>query len=98
MKKFKLLDFKELAEKQPTYAQANGLDLVIIKYGTEVSVLYGRCLHRGALMADGFIEGDNLICGVHGWDYPCSQVFDCIQNNTSFLIQHFKVFYYYFLP
>ena len=20
-------------------------------------------------MADGYIEGDNLICGVHGWDY-----------------------------
>ncbi len=34
-----------------------------------VSVLYGRCLHRGALMADGRIEGENLICGLHGWDY-----------------------------
>ena len=22
-----------------------------------------------ALMADGAIEGDNIICGVHGWDY-----------------------------
>jgi glutamate synthase domain-containing protein 2 len=32
-------------------------------------VLYGRCVHRGALMADGHVEGDNLICGVHGWDY-----------------------------
>lgn len=20
-------------------------------------------------MADGFVQGDNLICGLHGWDY-----------------------------
>ena len=50
-------------------AEVNGLDLVIVRYGEEVSVLYGRCLHRGALMADGHIDGENLICGVHGWDY-----------------------------
>ena len=35
----------------------------------EVSVLYGRCLHRGALMADGEAHGDDIVCGVHGWDY-----------------------------
>ena len=29
----------------------------------------GRCPHRGALLADGRVEGANLICGVHGWDY-----------------------------
>jgi hypothetical protein len=40
-----------------------------MKLDTEVSVLYGRCLHRGVLMADGHLDGDNLICGVHGWDY-----------------------------
>jgi glutamate synthase domain-containing protein 2 len=33
------------------------------------SVLYGRCLHRGALLADGHVAGDNLLCGLHGWDY-----------------------------
>lgn len=69
MTKYKLLEFDTLEEKQPTYAQVNGLDLVVIKFDTTASVLYGRCLHRGALMADGHIDGHNLICGVHGWDY-----------------------------
>ena len=23
----------------------------------------------GALVADGYVEGDNLICGVHKWDF-----------------------------
>jgi len=69
MKEVKLCSFKELEEKQPTGKQVNGLDLVVVKYGDEISVLYGRCMHRGALMADGFVDGDNLICGLHNWDY-----------------------------
>ncbi len=65
----KTLKFSELQDRTPAHFQINGLDLVIIRYDDKVSVLYGRCLHRGALMADGHIEGNNLICGVHGWDY-----------------------------
>ena len=65
----KIIRFNDLAEKEPKHHQINGLDLVIIRYEGKVSVLYGRCLHRGALMADGHIDGHNLICGVHGWDY-----------------------------
>lgn len=64
-----LIEFQLLEEKKPVHKQINGLDLVIVKYGKNVSVLYGRCLHRGALMADGHIEGENLICSLHGWDY-----------------------------
>jgi glutamate synthase domain-containing protein 2/nitrite reductase/ring-hydroxylating ferredoxin subunit len=58
-----------LKNKQPEHALVNGLDLVIVKFDDDISVLYGRCLHRGALMSDGHIDGHNLICGVHGWDY-----------------------------
>ncbi len=68
-KKITLCALSDLDDKSPTHKQVNGLDLVVIRYEDKVSVLYGRCLHRGALMADGHIEGDNLICGVHGWDY-----------------------------
>jgi glutamate synthase domain-containing protein 2 len=61
--------WSELGEREPAYALVADVDLVVIRYGDEVSVLHGRCLHRGALMADGRVEGDNLICGLHGWDY-----------------------------
>ncbi|WP_179338727.1 glutamate synthase-related protein [Winogradskyella ludwigii] len=59
----------QLENKQPEHALVNGLDLVIVKFDDAISVLYGRCLHRGALMSDGHVDGENLICGVHGWDY-----------------------------
>ena len=64
-----LCRFDELEDRSPAHALAAGVDLVIIRYDDQVSVLYGRCAHRGALMADGHIEGNNLICGVHGWDF-----------------------------
>ncbi len=65
----KSIRFSELEDRQPKHHLINGLDLVILRYDDNVSVLYGRCLHRGALMSDGYVEGDNLICGLHGWDY-----------------------------
>jgi nitrite reductase/ring-hydroxylating ferredoxin subunit len=53
------------------HANVEDVDLVVVRWpdGEGVSVLYGRCVHRGALMADGHIEGDNIVCGVHSWDY-----------------------------
>ena len=69
MNKIEICKFSELADRHPQHALVENIDLVVIRYDDNVSVLYGRCLHRGALMADGHIDGDNLICGVHGWDY-----------------------------
>jgi len=65
----KVAQWSELKDRQPAYALLADVDLVVIRHGSDVSVLYGRCLHRGALLSDGSIEGENLICGVHGWDY-----------------------------
>ena len=59
-----------LKDRKPSGARVENTDLVIVRYDDEVSVLYGRCLHRGALLEDGFVDDrDNLICGVHNWDY-----------------------------
>ncbi len=61
--------WSELPDREPVGAQVEGLELVIVRRGEELSVLYGRCQHRGALLADGRVEGENLVCGLHGWDY-----------------------------
>jgi glutamate synthase domain-containing protein 2 len=65
----KVATWSELADRQPVYALVANVDLVLIRHDEQVSVLYGRCLHRGALLADGFVRGQDLICGVHNWDY-----------------------------
>jgi len=64
--------YSSLALNQPAHALVEGVDLVIVRYGeseSDLSVLYGRCAHRGALLSDGHVQGHNLICGVHNWDF-----------------------------
>ena len=71
MKKIRIAVWDDLEPLSPAYALVANVDLVVIRWQEEeqASVLYGRCLHRGALMSDGSIEGKDLICGVHQWDY-----------------------------
>jgi len=69
MTKIEICKVIELKDRQPKHVLIENIDLVVIRYDQNVSVLYGRCLHRGALLADGFIDGDNLVCGLHNWDY-----------------------------
>ncbi len=83
MSKIKVAAWSELKDREPAYALAANVDLVVIRYGEEVSVLYGRCLHRGALLSDGSIAGENLICGVHGWDYRCDSGISEYNNAES---------------
>ena len=69
MNKVRIAEWNDLEDRKPAYALVANVDLVIIRFDDDVSVLYGRCLHRGALLSDGRVEGDDLICGVHDWDY-----------------------------
>ena len=61
--------WSEVPDRVPTGATADGVELVIVRRDDVPHVLYGRCLHRGALLGDGRVDGDDLICGLHGWDY-----------------------------
>ena len=69
MNKTQIARWDEVEDRQPLYALVENVDLVIVRWDGQVSVLYGRCLHRGALLADGEVRGDDLVCGVHNWDY-----------------------------
>ncbi len=62
-------ELSALPEGAPYATRVSGVDIVLIRQDEDVSALYGRCAHRGALMADGHLEGDLLVCGVHGWRY-----------------------------
>lgn len=68
----KVAVWSELQEQVPKHGRVGEVDLVVVRRASEAIVLYGRCLHRGVLMADGHVEGENLICAVHGWDYRLS--------------------------
>ena len=53
MNRIAIKSMAELPDRQPVYVLVGEVDLVVVRYDQSVSVLYGRCLHRGALLADG---------------------------------------------
>ena len=69
MNRIRIATWSEVPDRVLTGATVENIDLVIVRRDDEHSVLYGRCLHRGARLADGEIVGDDIICGLHGWDY-----------------------------
>ena len=75
--------WSEIQDRMPIGADVDGVALVIVRRGDEHSVLYGRCQHRGALLADGHVDGDNLICGLHGWDYRIDTGVSAYNNAES---------------
>jgi nitrite reductase/ring-hydroxylating ferredoxin subunit len=66
MKAHRIASLEDIPEREPFGALVENVDLVIVREGEELSALYGRCPHRGAMLADGRVAGDDLICGVHG--------------------------------
>ncbi|MGI9646507.1 MAG: glutamate synthase-related protein, partial [Ilumatobacteraceae bacterium] len=69
MQPIEVAKWSEVPDRQPVGALVENIDLVIVRFDDNHSVLFGRCLHRGAHMSDGYIDGNNLICSLHGWDY-----------------------------
>ncbi len=69
MQPIAIAQWNDLPDREPVGALVDNVDLVIVRWDDNHSVLYGRCLHRGALLGDGHISGNNIICGLHGWDY-----------------------------
>ena len=83
MKKVSVANWDSLEDRSPTHALVANVDLVITRFDDTVSVLYGRCAHRGALMSDGHVDGDDLICGVHGWDYRIDTGISAYNNSET---------------
>jgi methylamine---glutamate N-methyltransferase subunit C len=83
VRRARVATWSALKDRVPEYALVGGVDLVVIRFDDSVSVLFGRCHHRGALLADGHIDGPNLICGVHGWDYRYDTGVSEYNNNEA---------------
>ncbi|MDH4117687.1 MAG: glutamate synthase-related protein [Acidimicrobiia bacterium] len=79
----RIATWSELEDRTPAGALVGNVDLVVVRTGDSVSVLYGRCLHRGALLADGNVRGEDLICGVHGWDYRVETGVSAYNNSEA---------------
>jgi nitrite reductase/ring-hydroxylating ferredoxin subunit len=77
--KTRLVALDDLADRTPSVVSVDGVDLMVIRDGEQAFVLYGRCLHKGAPLANGTVVGRKIICAWHGWGYR----YDSGQSDSS---------------
>ena len=59
----------ELRGAGPFAASASGVDVVLVRTRSGWRAFQGRCPHQGALLGEGEIEGDALVCRNHRWRF-----------------------------
>jgi cytochrome P450/nitrite reductase/ring-hydroxylating ferredoxin subunit len=62
----KLID---LRGAEPLAVSANGVDVVLARTQAGLRAFEGRCPHQGALLGEGEIVGDALVCRNHRWRF-----------------------------
>ncbi len=59
----------ELVADRPCPAAADGVELVLVQSASGLRAYEARCPHRGTLLSEGDIVGDELVCRAHGWRF-----------------------------
>ena len=71
----------ELTDK-PHQAVLFGEEYVVWRTADgSVHAAFDLCPHRGARLSQGWLTGDRLVCGYHGWQYDASGRCVCIPQN-----------------
>ncbi len=65
----KILDVGQLKPGQITTVTVKGHDLCLANYQGEFFALDNKCPHRGGQLGDGQLNGPDVICPLHGWDF-----------------------------
>jgi cytochrome P450/nitrite reductase/ring-hydroxylating ferredoxin subunit len=60
---------RDLIGSGPFALSANGLDVALVRTSAGWRAFQGRCPHQGALLGEGEIEGEKLVCRNHRWRF-----------------------------
>lgn len=69
MARVRALDVGELAPGGTAFATVDGIDVAIFHRGAEIFAIGNECPHQGGSLCDGPVEGDIVICPLHGWEF-----------------------------
>ncbi len=59
----------QLSGNGPFALSANGIAVVVLRTPTGLRAYEGRCPHQGALLGEGELEGDEIVCRNHRWRF-----------------------------
>lgn len=67
---FKVCKYTDLKEKIGKRFFVNDVDVAVFKVDSKIYALANMCIHqKAAIIYDGFIEDNNVICPAHGWQF-----------------------------
>ncbi len=62
----------EVAPGRPYAVSAGGIDLVLLRTSGGLRAYEARCPHQGALLSEGEVEGQALVCRNHRWRFDAA--------------------------
>ena len=65
----RVANLDELHGDGPHALSADGFDVVVVRTPAGVRAFEGRCPHQGALLGEGELDGDTLVCRNHRWRF-----------------------------
>ncbi|HUY18066.1 MAG TPA: non-heme iron oxygenase ferredoxin subunit [Candidatus Binataceae bacterium] len=90
MAKFKLAQRDEIPDGQRgLVVEAAGRQIAIFKVRDQFYAVDNRCLHEGASLGDGFLEGECITCPWHGWQYDV--VSGASRNHPTLRLRTFQL-------
>ena len=69
MARMRALDLAELPPGKTALVTVGGIDVALFRRGEEVFAIGNECPHQGGSLCDGAVEGDIVICPLHGWEF-----------------------------
>src|SRR5439155_22153056 len=67
-----ILGAERLTGAGPHAVSAGGHDLILLRSGGGPRVYQGRCPHQGALLGEGELDGNTLVCRNHRWRFDAT--------------------------
>lgn len=64
-----ILNADDLPAGKTIVVTVNGRDIALVNFDGTFFALENTCPHRGGQLGDGKLDGCNLICPLHGWDF-----------------------------
>ena len=68
----KVLSLAQLPADSTVEVMIGGYPIALCHVGGEVHALWGTCPHQGGPLGHGAINGENVSCPWHGWEFNCA--------------------------
>jgi nitrite reductase/ring-hydroxylating ferredoxin subunit len=65
----KAMPVAAVASGKGALASVNGRDVAVFRRGDEILAIGNDCPHQGGSLCDGWVEGDIVVCPLHGWEF-----------------------------